>query len=315
MFTLEPLIQAAADRQIRLHAVMVVKDDELLGAHRFSDERFYNVYSVTKSFTATAIGMGIDEGLLSLSDRPVDVFADLLPDTADPRWEKVTLRNLLTMTTGHQGAYLMAADRKFLRGETADKVDDAVRKEWLLYVFSRPMEIEPGTEFHYGNLGPYVAGRMLERAAGASLRDYLYERLWRPMGTKLPQWETDVSGHTFPASGLYLDIEDMTKFGLFCLHGERYDGMQLVSGEWIELAASRQVDCHPISRNPAAEDEKSGYGFSFWMNSRDGYRAYGRESQFVLVLPKKNAVVSIQADHSNVQQVMDLFWEYIYEQM
>ena len=315
MFNLQPFIEAAVKKSIPLHAVMVVKDDELLGAHRFYEQKFYNVYSAAKSFTSAAVGMAVDEGLLSLTDRPVDAFGELLPDAVDPRWEQVSLRNLLTMTTGHTEGWLMGAERKVLRGEMPGDVTEEEKAEWVLYAFAKPIGVTPGTEFHYGNQGPYLAGRMLEKAAGVTVRDYLYEKMWRYMKTPLPQWEMDTGGHTFTASGLYLDIEDMAKFGQMCLNNGRYDGRQIVSEEWMKLATSKQVDCSSISIDYYAPDELTGYGFLFWQNTREGFRAYGRESQFIIVLPERNAVVCIQADYSDCQKVLDLFWQYIYEQL
>ena len=316
MFTLQPFIEAAGSRNIPLHTIMVVKDDELLGAHRFSEKRTYNVYSVTKSFLSVGIGMAIDEGLLSLSDRPVDAFGELLPDAVDAKWEQITLKHLLTMSTGHTKAFLMGKERKVLRGETpGETIPRAMKNEWILYVFDKPLEVMPGTEFHYGNQGPYLAGRMLEKAAGVTVRDFLYEKMWRYMKTPLPVWETDPLGHTFTASGLYLDVEDMAKFGHMCLNKGSWDGRQLVSKAWMDLATAKQMECDPISIDYEAKDELAGYGYYFWRNSVEGFRAYGRESQFVIVLPDKKTVACIQADFSDCQKVLDIFWEHIYQQL
>ena len=94
--------------------------------------------------------------------------------------------------------FLMTSDRKKLRGETAEKLPEAMMDEWLIFAFTRPMMYEPGEKFSYGNLAPYVAGRMLEKTVGMSVCDYLYEKFWSRIGTAKPRWDTDSKGHTFP---------------------------------------------------------------------------------------------------------------------
>ena len=115
MINLECFITAVKEQNINMDAVAVIKDDCVLALHRFSDDTVHNVFSVAKSHTATAIGFAVDEGKLSLTDKPVDFFADILPADIDPRWNDVTLYNLLTMSTGHGAAHLMVVDRKMLR--------------------------------------------------------------------------------------------------------------------------------------------------------------------------------------------------------
>jgi len=317
MFSLESFIAAAKEKNLHMSAVMVVQNDTILGLHRFSDVIFHNVFSVAKSHTATAIGFAIDEGLLHLHDKPTEMFADILPPDADPRWQEVTLYHLLTMTSGHGQPYLMAAERKKLRGETQEAFSGEFQKEWLRFAFSRPMVYEVGKKFSYGNLAPYVAGRMLEKAVGMSIRDYLYEKFWGPIGMDKPQWDADFKGHTFAASDLYLDIVDMVKLGELYAGGGVYRGKRFLSEEWIKTAGS----CHVASShiNPAgnAIDEEEGYGFYFWINhgAENSYRCYGREGQFVIILPEKNAVIGVQAMNSDVQPLIDTVWEEILPQL
>jgi len=317
MFSLEGFINKVRERNLNVDAVMAIKDGTILGLHRFTDTIIHNVFSVAKSHTATAIGFAIEEGKLSLTDKPADMFADILPADMDSRWKEVTLYNLLTMTSGHGKPHLMAVDRRKLRGETEEKLPKEMMDEWLLFAFSCPMVYEPGEKFSYGNLAPYVAGRMLEKAVGMSIRDYLYEKFWGPIGMDKPQWDADLKGHTFAASDLYLDIVDMAKLGELYAGGGVYKGRRFLSEEWIKTAGS----CHVASShiNPAgnAIDEEEGYGFYFWINhgAQNSYRCYGREGQFVIILPEKNAVIAVQAMNSDVQPLIDTVWEQILPQL
>ena len=298
MINLESFISAVKEQNINMDAVAVIKDDCVLALHRFSDDTVHNVFSVAKSHTATAIGFAIDEGKLSLTDKPVDFFADILPADIDPRWNDVTLYNLLTMSTGHGAAHLMVVDRKMLheKGE----------REWLTFAFTRPLVCEPGKEFRYGNLAPYVAGRMLEKAVGMTICDYLYEKMWKPMGVKKPRWDADPAGHTFAASDLYLDIVDMAKLGQLYVSGGKYNGERLLSEKWVKAAGSKHYDTYVMNPGGYCADEEAGYGFYFWMNSdpEGSYRCYGREGQFVIILPEQNAVIATQAMNSNVEPIL-----------
>lgn len=309
MLNLQSFINSIKEQKLNMDAVAVVKDDVLLGLHRFSDTIEHNVFSVAKSHTATAIGFAIDEGKLKLSDKPVDFFRNILPEGIDPKWEKVTLYNLLTMTTGHGTKHLMVVDRKMLR--------EKGEKKWLKFAFTRPMPYEPGEKFAYGNLAPYVAGRMLEVAVGMTICDYLYEKMWKPMGVKKPKWETDPAGHTFAASDLYLDIIDMAKLGQLYASGGCYRGERLISKDWIDTAGAKHIDSCVLNPGGYGIDEEAGYGFYFWRNHKapGSYRCYGREGQFVIIIPEKNAVIATQAMNSDVQPILDTVWEHILPQI
>lgn len=309
MLDLRSFIDSVKEQNINMDAVAVTRGGALLGLHRFSDAIIHNVFSVAKSHTATAIGFAIDEGKLKLTDRPVDFFTDILPDGIDPKWQKVTLHNLLTMTTGHGAAHLMVVDRKKLRAEGVD--------EWLTFAFTRPIPYEPGEKFSYGNLAPYVAGRMLEKAVGMTICDYLYEKMWKRMDIAKPQWDTDPLGHTFAASDLYLDIIDMVKLGELYAAGGCYRGERLLSEEWIRSVRTKHTDSCVLNPAGYGIDEEMGYGYYFWLNhgATGSYRCYGREGQFIIILPEKNAVIATQAMNSNVQPILDAVWKHILPQI
>lgn len=316
MISLIPFIEAVEKKNLGMDAVAVFQNEKILGLHRFTDTIEHNVFSIAKSYTSTAIGMAVDDGKLSLEDRPSDFFADMMSGDIDPRWKAVTLEDLLTMRSGHGKQYMMSSERKMLRGETNRFVEKRMMEEWLFYAFSLPFDYEAGEQFSYGNLAPYVAGRMLEKAVGMTICDYLYEKMWRPMGIAKPLWKTDSAGHTFAASDLFLDITDMGALGMMYAQGGVYKGRRYLSESWVEAATSKQTDSVPINPGGPAPDEMCGYGYYFWMSTREGiYRCYGREGQFIIVIPKCSAVIATQAMHSDVQPILDAVWKYILPQI
>lgn len=317
MFSFKGFLDAAKEKNIQIDAVMAVQHGTILELTRLSDDIDHNMFSVAKSYLSTAVGMAMDEGLLHFEDKPVDFFADILPEGMDERWNKVTLYHLLTMTSGHGAQMLMSKERQVLRGEAQGdpSITEAMKEEWLIYAFTRPMVYEPGQTFSYGNLAPYVAGRMVEKATGMNMTDYLYEKLWKPMGYKKPVWKTDTQGHVFPPSDLFLDITNMAALGEIYLNKGVYKGHRYLSEEWVKAATSIQIPSSEINPGGPAEDEACGYGFYFWMNKKDGCRAYGREGQFVIILPEKDAVICTQAMHSDVQAILDLIWDHVEPQL
>lgn len=319
MLNLKPFIDKNQDSRLDADAILILQHGKIAASHRFGGPQFHNVYSVAKTYLVTAIGMAVDDGLLHLTDKPTAFFPELfdaLAGEADPAWQAVTVEHLLTMTAGHDAPAMMSADRKKLRGEGDAPTPKAVQNEWLRFAFTRPMAYAPGTHFQYSNLAPYVAGRMLEKVVGCNVRDYLAEKLWQPLGDAVPRWDSDPAGHTFPASDLFVDIANMAELGQIYLNRGVLGGHRYLSEAWVQAATRKHVDSKVINPAGEAADERCGYGYYFWMNHvPHSYCAYGRESQFIIVLPDQDAVIAVQAMHHNTQEMLDAVWATILPQL
>lgn len=274
------------DREaLPVEAVMAYQDDKPVAEHHWVPDVPRNIYSHTKSYMSTAVGMAIADGLLSLSDKPAEFFPEALPENAPAALEKITLRDVLMMASGFDDSLLMASDRT--QGIGAP--------DYLKYVFAHSVKQPPGVKFHYSNGDSYLAGRMLEARVGKTIRDYLNERLFIPLQIPYPEWEHCPQGHTFGASGLQLRIVDMMKLGRLYLLDGRWNGEQLVSPEWVQQASALQIGTPEIEGNPW----HMGYGYQFWRSPYpDAYRADGAYGQITSVLPHAQAVVSIQCTES-----------------
>lgn len=274
-----------ADREgLPVEAVMAYQGDTLIAEHHWVADKPRNIYSHTKSYMSTAVGLAIGDGLLSLDDRPADFFPDALPQNADPALGSITLRHLLMMSSGFDESLLMMNRR----------VQSDAAPDYARYVLSHTPKCAPGSAFRYSNGDSYLAGRMVEARVGRTLRDYLNERLFAPLEIPFPQWEHCPLGHTFGASGLYLRIGDMMKLGRLYLRQGQWKGRQLLSPEWIREATSRQID------TPHDSPWKVGYGYQFWLSPYPGaYRAAGMCEEITTVLPAADAVVAIQCSELN----------------
>lgn len=274
-------------RELRLLNLRVWKEGALVLSKDYDSEMRRNQYSASKSFTSAAVGIALGEGLLSLEERLVDAFPKEVPECAGENLQKATVRDLLTMGLGQGKGYLMGEQRPFLQEE-----------DWVRYALSLPFEYAPGEKFVYNNVGPYLAGVLVQRRAGCDLVSYLTPRLFAPMGIQRPTWETDPQRFTFGAGGLFLCVTELLKFGRLLLQKGRWDGRQLVPEAYLQEAAKKQI-----------ENGEQGYGYLFWRGERDSFRADGKYGQYALVFPEEDAVICTNAELLDQRKLLDFLME------
>lgn len=274
-------------RELRLLNLRVWKEGALVLSKDYDSEMRRNQYSASKSFTSAAVGIALGEGLLSLEERLVDAFSKEVPECAGENLQKATVRDLLTMGLGQGKGYLMGEQRPFLQEE-----------DWVRYALSLPFEYAPGEKFVYNNVGPYLAGVLVQRRSGCDLVSYLTPRLFAPMGIQRPTWETDPQGFTFGAGGLFLCVTELLKFGRLLLQKGRWDGRQLVPETYLKEAAKKQI-----------ENGEQGYGYLFWQGERDSFRADGKYGQYALVFPEEDAVICTNAELLDQRKLLDFLME------
>ena len=273
-------VRSAQSENLPIEGITVADEKKILFRHSFIPERPRNIYSHTKSYMSTAAGIAIDEGLLALDTRLADLFEEYIPENPDPRLLKITLKNLLTMSSGFGKPYLMGADRRSGMGFP----------DYLGFMMNRSVEEEPGTRFQYSTADSYLAGRMVEKASGRRLGEYLYEKVFRKLGQGWPQWENCPHGHPIGGGGMYMTLTDMQKIGQVCLAGGLWQGERIVSEAWVKEAGSFQ-----ISTGQNADIWNCGYGYQFWLSPYPGsFRADGAYGQVTTVLPESGLVVAFQ---------------------
>lgn len=285
-------IQQKAE-EMRILNLGVMKDGKVLLKKDWDEEIRRNQYSASKSFTSIAVGIACKEGLLSLDEKLCDVFKEELPDNPSACLCQATVKDLLTMCLGQDAAYLMGEQRPIME-----------ERDWVRFTLSRPFVQRPGTVFLYNNAGPYLAGILVQRRAGCDLVNYLMPRLFDPMGIRRPVWETDPFGYTFGAGGLFLCMTELMKFGQLLLQEGSWEGRQLVPSAYIKEASAKQVD-----------NGKHGYGYLFWRGPYHSYRADGKYGQLSIVLPDKNAVIAMNAESRNAEEMMNCCMDTIVPQL
>lgn len=294
----EAFLQALEQIDHAVEAVMVYQNGEVVCNHRFIPHCSRLIYSHTKSFVSTAVGMAIDEGKLTLDSRFMDYFPDYAPMVTDKRVFDITLRDLLTMSSGFGDAFLMSAERRKGQGFP----------DYIAYMVQKSLVNDPGSTFLYSNADTHLAGCMVEKAVGEPLMVYMCRKLFMPLGMGYPTWECDPQGTVFGGSGMYLPIEEMIKLGILYLQDGVWNGERLLSHEWVEMVSQKQID----TGNPSPWH--NGYSFQFWIipDQAGAFRCDGLYGQYSLILPKDNAVVSIQSSEQNdVLKIIPLMQKYL----
>lgn len=286
----------AADKEINtLHSFMLVRHGQVIAEAWWKPETAdtkHVLWSLSKSFASTAVGLAVDEGKLSLDDPVLKFFKDEAPAEPSENLKAMRVRHLLSMSGGHE----VQPKFEIAQGPTV--------KGFL----EQPVTHKPGTWFIYNTPSTYMASAIVTKVTGQTVLDYLKPRLFEPLGIADPRWDATAEGYSIGGYGLFIRTEDIAKFGLLYLQKGKWNGKQLLSEKWVAEATSKQVD---NSKAPSGRtsDWQQGYGFQFWRCQHNAFRGDGRDGQICLVMPEQDAVVAITAQTNQMQKELDLVWE------
>jgi CubicO group peptidase (beta-lactamase class C family)/ribosomal protein S18 acetylase RimI-like enzyme len=285
-----------AASSIEPHSLMLLRGGDVIAEGwwaPYTADRVHLLYSLSKSFTSSAVGFAVDEGLLSLDDTVLSYFPELDSEVTNPRSRRMRVRHLLAMASGHREDTL----------ERALELDAAnlVRAFLLL-----PPDEEPGTVFAYNQPCTYTLSALVQRVSGSSLTDYLRPRLFAPLRIDDVGWIRDSSGRDLGFSGLHAQTEAIATFGQLYLQRGEWGGEQLLSPAWIDEATRSHVS----NGSDPASDWEQGYGFQFWM-ARQGYRGDGAYGQFCIVLPEHDVVLAMTGQSEDMQGILNLAWQHL----
>lgn len=243
----------------------------------FDENRMHRMYSVSKSFTALAIGMLVDEGKLKLDDRVASFFPEYLPENPHPYMLEVTIRNLLMMAAcNEKSAY------------TFDSPDFVA----AFFRDARPKH-KPGTFFKYDTAGTTVLCAVVEKLTGKPLLEYMRPVL-DEIGFSKDAWCIQTpEGRSWTGSGILCTPRDLARIAMFTMNMGGWNGKQLIGREYIEAATARQID-NTVSRN--APGRAYGYGYQIWGLKEKGFCFSGLGGQFAFCMPKHDAILVTTAD-------------------
>ena len=295
-------LDAAEERAPGLHSLMLLRHGHVIAEgwwRPYSPDCPHMLFSLSKSFTSSAIGLAVAESRLSVDDSVLSFFPDDAP-TDDARTgvsenlASMQVRHLLSMSTGH-------AD------DTTGKLFESTDGNWAKAFLAQPVTYEPGTHFLYNTGATYMLSAIIQRLTGMTLLDYLEPRLLAPLGIVGATWQTCPRGINTGGWGLSATTEAVARFGqLYLQQGER-EGQRLLPEAWVAEATTRQVSNAP---NPASDWEQ-GYGYQFWRCQHDAYRGDGAFGQYCIVMPEQDAVLAITSGIPDMQVLLDLVWEHL----
>ena len=293
---LERMFEAIEDRSLNVHGVVIVHNGYIVAEEYYppyKQDTKHVLYSVTKSFISTLVGIAIEEGHIeSVDQRVLGFFPDHSFANPDPRKEAMTLEQLLTMTSG-------------LDWEEGTPTYTAMywSGDWVGYVLDSPMETEPGDQFVYCSGCSHVLSAIVQETTGVNTLEYAQSRLFEPLGITDMYWESDSSGIPIGGWGLELTPRDMAKFGYLYLNDGVWDGQQIVPAEWVETSGKKHIE---VRGRP--ED----YGYQWWTYpALNAYTAMGRDAQLIFVMPDRDTVVVFTAKIGDASGLFRLIEEFI----
>ncbi|MFA5058381.1 MAG: serine hydrolase domain-containing protein [Opitutaceae bacterium] len=290
-------IDAAEARVKSLHSFMLVRHGRVIAEGwwtPYAAAEPHALFSLSKSFTSTAVGLAISEGRLGLSDPVIGFFPQEAPAQPGPNLRAMRVRDLLRMTSGQHSEDV----EPFPFGSNQD----------LVRVFlSKPVADKPGTHFYYNTAGTYMLSAIVQKVTGQTVRDYLGPRLFQPLGIADPRWDTSAQGISLGGYGLSLRTEDIACFGQLYLQRGRWNGRQLVPAAWMDEATALQTS---TGSDPASNWDQ-GYGYQFWRAPHGCYRGDGAFGQLCLVMPAADAVLAMTAGTDELGPEFNLPWEFL----
>lgn len=277
------------EKNLGVYGINVYQNGKQLDEHRFRSNDRENLYSASKTFVSVGIGIAEREGRLKLLDYVLDFFPEY-KDIAYPGSKKITIRNLLQMSSGH-----MSED--FSQYNSKDRAELFFRTE---------MKREAGSNFYYEDLCSYMLGRVVEKVSGKIMLEYLKPRLFDGLEIVNPQWSTCQHGHTSCSGGLYLTTEEFSRIGITLLQNGVYKDKQIVPADYVRFMHSDWVDTS--SKNDA--ETMGGYGYQVWKcTPSNTYRADGMYGQLCVVLTDYNAVITVTSHNEiNHKDILRAMW-------
>lgn len=252
-------------RGLEVYGIEVFEKGKIVYRRQFAPDVRYPIYSATKSFTSTAVGLAVQEGKLSVEDSLGELlpgkYMQGLPEGVKCAVDHLPLGRLLTMSVPGFP----------FRPEGED---------WLRQALTCGAGFDREEVFSYSNVPAYLAGVAVSEAVGEHLMEYLTPRLFAPLGIERPEYADDPQGRFYGATGMKLTVHELSRLGQLYMQGGVFDGQRLLSEDWVRAATSRQI-----------ANKEGGYGYFFWVDA-DGFSISGKWGQKCLCCPARQRMIT-----------------------
>ncbi|GEO10797.1 serine hydrolase domain-containing protein [Segetibacter aerophilus] len=292
-------LDSIATSKHEFHSFMLIRHGKVIAEGWWNPYRRdlrHSLYSLSKSFTATAVGFARAEGKLSLTDKVVSFFPTQMPDTTSEYLKQLTLKDLLTMSVGQEP------------DPTGIVVQDT---NWVKRFLTIPIKYQPGSKFLYNSTATYMLSAIVSKVTGQTVLDYLQPRLFEPLGIAKPDWEESPQQVNTGGWGLRLRTEDIAKFAQLFLQKGNWNGKQVLPQGWVEEASTAHIIQHPDypQEKREASDWEQGYGYQMWRCRNNAYRGDGAFGQYAIIIPDQDVVIAITSETTDMQGELNLIWK------
>ncbi|MFH8448000.1 serine hydrolase domain-containing protein [Streptomyces fungicidicus] len=291
-------LEAAPD--IEPHSLMILRHGRLVASGwwaPYTAGRPHLLYSLSKSFTATAAALAEAGGLLDFDAPVLSYFPEFEADITDPRSRAMLVRHVASMASGHER-------------ETVDEAFGTDPAEPVRGFLLQPPHRDPGTVFAYNQPCTYTLAAIVQRVTGQSLTDWLRPRLFDPLGVGETLWQHDRTGRDLGFSGLHAATDAVARLGQLYLDDGMWRGERLLPEGWAARASRPRIPTAGAMGEDDRQDWDRGYGYQFWL-SRHGFRGDGAYGQFCLVLPGQDAVIAATTATERMQEYLNLVWRHL----
>jgi len=310
-----------------VHSLLIMRNDSLVLEKYFSTnpiqvrETLQDVQMVTQSITSALVGIAIHQGKISGVDEKVYNFFPEYSHIFDQDSTKhtITLKHLLTMTAGFAWTENITTSWWYGAEDDLAHMIWCTDGDWLKYVISRPLTDDPGSRFVYNNGATMILSGIISKVCGLSLEQFAAEYLFKPLGISTWEWETCPKGNSTTFFNLDLRPLDLLKIGQLFVNKGRWNDVQVVPEEWVNVSTERQIKDFDAGIPPV---DACDHGYLWWRYSdkhiassmlkiNDVYFAFGFADQYIWIIPHLNMVVVSTADNRPGFKTYDIIWKYI----
>jgi len=296
---LDNFMNAIQQRNQNVQSIMVMQHGKVIAENWMNGGNPcvpHALHSVSKTFTSISVGLAIEDGLLKLDDKIVDLFPDMTPQNPSEYLKEVSIESLLMMGCGHSydpSGQIMGSDSE---------------EPWVKQFMEIPVEHKPCTYFWYNTVGTYMLSAAVQKVTGKKVVDYLQDKLFDPLSIEHPKWDESPQGVSKGGTGLYLKTEDLAKTGQCLLQGGKWNGKRIIPEAWVKAMTTKHIENDHFGGTP---DWKQGYCYQMWICTHDAVRADGANGQYIILLPQQDAVIVATAELGDMQAELDTIWEFI----
>jgi len=301
----EAYLQGIKRLGLNLHGFMLIQNGKVMAEWHDPEQGAeipHELFSACKSMVSLAVGIAVEEKKLSLTDAVIDFFPEKLPAQISESLRRLTVRDLLTMSSGQAG-------------ETWGKLKAAPDGDWVRAFLELEPVYMPGEQFVYSNSNSYILSAIIHKLYGKPLVDFLYERVFDELGLRRWEWSSCPRGISQGTHGWRITIEDAALIAQLLLQKGSWNGKQLVPAGWLDEATKKQIKTDAVF---TWADRVLGYGYHFWPGQNESFRCEGAYGQEILIFPEENAAfVSFAGMRfgQEMQENLNLVWQLFYPRL